>query len=195
MRNIPKIILLLIAQVCCFLFAAGAAAQSASLVETGVNYNYARTNASPGNCGCISMQGGAGWISLNLSHSLGLVGEVSSQHAANIGPFSANLTIISFMGGMRYKRKIAGPFWPFGHVLVGGAHANGSMAPGNPGIPGSSNAFAMAVGGGVDITISRLFAIRMIQADYYYTRFENGVNSRQNNLRLGAGVFVRFGSR
>jgi opacity protein-like surface antigen len=69
------------------------------------------------------------------------------------------------------------------------------MAPGNPGLPGSSNSFAMAAGGGVDLMLSHRFAIRMIQADYYYTQFDNGVNNRQNNLRIGAGVIVRFGAR
>ena len=68
------------------------------------------------------------------------------------------------------------------------------MAPGNSGIPGPSNAFA-AAGGGVDFQFSHIFAIRLIQADYYYTRFPNGVNDHQNNLRIGAGVFVRFGSK
>ena len=189
------VILLLLAVACCSLFAAGAAAQSASLVDAGINYNYARTNAAPGDCGCISMQGGGAWAGYNFTHSWGLIGQVARQHAANISPFSANLTLISFMGGIRYQRKIGGPLWPFAQVVLGGAHANGSMAPGNSGIPGSSNAFAMAAGGGMDLRLSRLFAIRMIQADYFYTRFQNGVNDHQNNLRIGAGVLVRFGSR
>lgn len=166
MRNIHKGILILLAVACGSLFGANAAAQSASLLETGVNYNYARINAAPGDCGCISMQGGGGWVAFNLSRSWGLVGEVSSQHAVNISPFSANLTLTSYMAGIRYKRKISGHIWPFGQVVLGGAHANGSMAPGTPSIPGSANSYAMAAGGGVDLALSRLFAIRMFQADY-----------------------------
>lgn len=185
----------LIALACCLLFAAGASAQEASRLDVGANYNYVRTNAAPGDCGCISMQGGGGWVGYNFSRSWGVIGEVASQHASNISPLSADLTLTSFMGGVRYKRKIGGLFWPFAQVELGGAHASGNMAPGNPGIPGSSNAFALAAGGGLDLAFSHWFAIRVIQADYFYTRFANGANDHQNNLRIGAGAVIRFGSR
>lgn len=65
---------------------------------------------------------------------------------------------------------------PFAQVLVGGVHASGSLAPGNVLIDGSSNAFA----------------IRALEADCFMARFKNGVNDRQNNLRLSAGIVVRF---
>jgi hypothetical protein len=48
------------------------------------------------------------------------------------------------------------------------------MTPGTPGIPGSSNTFALTAGGGLDLRLSVHFAIHVIQADYHYTRFENG---------------------
>jgi outer membrane immunogenic protein len=179
----------------CSLFAANASAQSGSLLDAGVNYNYARTNAAPGDCGCINLQGGSGWVGYNFTHSFGVVGEVASQHASNISPFAADLTLTSFLGGVRYKRGIGQRLTPFGQVLLGGVHASGSMAPGNSGIPGSPNAFAMAAGGGIDLRLSRHFAFRMFQADYYYTRLTNGVNDHQNNLRIGAGLLIRLGSR
>ena len=187
--------LLPLAIACCLVFATSAAGQSLSRLEAGANYNYARTNAAPGDCGCINLQGGSAWVTFNLIRSFDLVGEVASQHAANISPFAADLTLTSYMGGVRYQRNTNARLSPFVQVLAGGAHANGSMAPGTSGIPGSSNAFAMAVGGGIDLRLLQHVALRLIQADYYYTRFPNGVNDRQNNLRIGVGVVVRFGSR
>lgn len=180
---------------CCLLFATSAAGQSLSRLEVGADYNYARTNAAPGNCGCIGMQGGNGWVSYNLIRQFDVVGEFGTQYASNISPFAADLTLLSYMGGVRYKREVWHHFSPFAQVVAGGAHASGSMAPGNSGIPGSSNAFAMAAGGGVDFGFAPHFAVRLIQADYYYTRFANGVNNHQNNLRIGAGLVVRLGSR
>jgi hypothetical protein len=47
----------------------------------------------------------------------------------------------------------------------------------------------------VHIRLTEHFALRVIQADYYYTRFTNGVNDHQNNLRLSEGLIFRFGSR
>jgi peptidoglycan-associated lipoprotein len=179
----------------CIAFAPSSAAQSTPAYELGGNYTYVRTNAGPGECGCIDLQGGSGWGGYNLSRSLGVVGEVAVQHVSNIAPLSANLTLTSFLAGVRYKPRPTRFFVPFVQVLLGGAHASGDMAPGTPGIPGSSNAFALTAGGGLDIRLSEHFAIRAIQADYYYTRFPNGANDHQNNLRIGAGVVVRFGSR
>jgi outer membrane immunogenic protein len=190
-----RYLLLPLTLACCSFFATNAAAQWNSRLEAGANYVYARTNASPGNCGCISLQGGNGWVSYNLIRSFDLVGEVGSQYAPNISPFAADLAVTSYMVGVRYKKNIGVRLSPFAQAVAGGAHASGSMAPGNSGIPGSSNAFAMAAGGGIDLGLSQRFALRLIQADYYYTRFPNGVNDHQNNLRIGAGLVVRFGSR
>ena len=180
---------------CALLLAASVAGQSISRLEAGANYNYARTNAAPGDCGCFALQGADGWIGYNLIRRFDVVGEVASQHASHIGPFAADLTITSYMGGIRYQKNIIRRWSPFAQVVAGGAHAGGSMAPGNSHIPGSSNAFAMAAGGGIDLRLSQLFALRVIQADYFYTRFPNGVNDHQNNMRIGAGLALHFGSR
>jgi opacity protein-like surface antigen len=184
---------LLLTTTICLAFASRSSAQSAPAFELGGNYSYVRTNAGPGDCGCINMQGGGGWASYNFTRSLGIVGEVAAQHASNIAPFSTDLTLTSFLAGVRYKPKPTRVFEPFLQVLLGGAHASGDMAPGTLGIPGSANAFALTAGGGLDIRLSEHFAVRAIQADYYYTRFANGVNDHQNNLRLGAGLIYRFG--
>ena len=53
----------------------------------------------------------------------------------------------------------------------------------------------MIAGGGLDIAITRHFAVRALEADYYRTQFSNGLNDRQNNLRLSAGVIFRFGEK
>ena len=55
----------------------------------------------------------------------------------------------------------------------------------------------MATGGGVDIAVSKHFAIRPIQVNYLFTRFPNGTNDHQtsDNFRLTTGLVVRFGDR
>jgi len=47
----------------------------------------------------------------------------------------------------------------------------------------------MALGGGVDLRLSRSVAFRMIQADYLLTRF-GGIT--QNNARITTGLVYRF---
>jgi outer membrane immunogenic protein len=170
-----------------------AMAQGGSRVEVGVDYNYVRTNAPAGNCGCFAMNGGSGWAAINFSHSLGIVGEIASQYASNISSSGTDLTLTSYLAGPRFVLGRAHHFAPFAQVLLGGAHASGSLAPGNSGLAGSANAFATIAGGGLDIGLTRHIALRAFEADYYLTRFDNGVNDHQNNLRLAAGVIIRFG--
>jgi opacity protein-like surface antigen len=59
----------------------------------------------------------------------------------------------------------------------------------------TNNAFALAIGGGIDIAVSEHFAIRLVDADYELTRFGNnftGGNNSQSNFRFQTGVQFRF---
>jgi len=96
----------------------------------------------------------------------------------------------------------------FGHALFGQQHASLSAGVSVPIIGGisapidSSNAFAMAFGGGVDIGLSKHFAIRAAQFDYIRTSFNSidalafglstNLNNHQNTFRYSGGVVWRF---
>jgi hypothetical protein len=54
----------------------------------------------------------------------------------------------------------------------------------------------MTAGGGLDVRVHRHIAIRIIQAEYMMTRFENldtGSSALQNDIRLSTGIVFRFG--
>jgi len=191
LNSVPMLTLLVVVVGFSALTALPGAAQS---IDVGGNYNYIHTNAPPGGCGCFPLNGGSAWLGLNVSHSFSLVGEIASQHGRDSGS-NGDLTLTSFMVGPRYSIKRGGHFAPFGQVLVGVAHASGSLAPGSSDIAGSSNSFAMAAGGGLDVNLSEHFTLRAIQGDYFLTQFENGSNDRQNNFRLGLGLIIKFGAR
>ena len=71
---------------------------------------------------------------------------------------------------------------PFAHVMLGAAHTNVKVIPVGP--HASDLSFAMAAGGGLDISF-RNNAIRLFQADYSPT---NALGIRRNNFRISAGV-------
>jgi hypothetical protein len=82
---------------------------------------------------------------------------------------------------------------PFGQVLAGLARSSGTLVQGSP--PGAGNAgaaFPANLGGGLDLSASRRFSIRLVEADYLLTTFDNGSNNHQNNLRISAGVVIHF---
>jgi outer membrane immunogenic protein len=168
-------------------------AQSASRMDVGIDYNYVWSNAPPGGCGCFSLNGGNVWAAFNFKRSLGIVAELASQHASSVPGTDADLTLTSYQAGPRYRWTGARHFTPFAQVLVGGVHASGVLAPGSSGLAGSANAFGMIAGSGLDVGLTRHIAVRALEADYYLTRFNNSVNDHQNNLRLAAGIVIRFG--
>jgi hypothetical protein len=54
----------------------------------------------------------------------------------------------------------------------------------------------MTLGGGLDVKVHHHLAIRVIQAEYLMTKFENlttGTAATQNDMRLSAGIVFRFG--
>jgi hypothetical protein len=56
----------------------------------------------------------------------------------------------------------------------------------------SEDAFATALGGGLDWNATPHIGVRLIQAEYLMTKFTDGLNDRQNNARISAGVVFRF---
>lgn len=83
-----------------------------------------------------------------------------------------------------------GPISPFAHVLIGEAHERieSSSSP-NAIIPGSANAFATAVGGGIDVKTVPFISLRLIQIDYLVTHFGSRT---QNQPRASAGIVIHF---
>lgn len=172
------------------LISPAAEAQDTPRVEVGLDYNYVHSNAPPGGCGCISMNGGDGWVAFNFTHSFAGVAQISGQRASDIdGVSGSDLTFVSYLFGPRFSLRRSDRFMPFGQALFGMTHATTDSA-----LLGSNsnNSFALTAGGGLDIGISRHFAIRPAQLDYFLTRFSNGSNDHQNNFRFSAGIYFRF---
>jgi len=96
----------------------------------------------------------------------------------------------------------------FGHALFGVAHSSLSAGVSAPILGGisatltSANSFAMAFGGGVDIGLSKHFAIRAAQIDFIRTNFNSAnalasglstsLNNNQNSFRYSGGIVFRF---
>jgi len=171
--------------------AAGAADR---LPEVGVAYNYVRSNAPPKQCDCFSLNGGS--VSIAQPFAAGHLAGVFDAGFEHGSVRGYDLTLSSFTGGLRY-RPLARPRWsPYGQVLVGAAHASGTLVEGNtPAASDSTLTFASVIGGGVDYRFGSHWVLRAIETDYLLTTYSNRVNDHQNNLRVGAGFAYRFGKR
>jgi hypothetical protein len=161
--------------VLCLLFGFSASAQG-SKADAYVGFQYTKVSGST----VPNFTGGVGQFAYNPSKWLGVVGEVSGA-ADTDGRRSAMYT---FMGGPRATLR-QGRIQPYVQVLIGGARLNAVVQ----GLGATStNSFAAAVGGGVDLKVVHHFAIRLVQVDYLFTHF----GATQNNLRISSGLVFRF---
>jgi hypothetical protein len=172
------------------LFGFAASAQDYSKADIYVGYQYTRQMYTPGTS--FNMNGGVGQVAFYPTSWLGIVGEISGSAIGNIHGFTGSGgTLYSYMGGPRLTFR-HGPLQPYVQALFGAGQLDSTLQNrlGSP----SSMAFATAIGGGLDARITRHFAIRVIQGDYFLTRFTNPINVRftQNNFRLSTGLVLRF---
>jgi len=217
---------------CLFLFGIHVAAQDVPKAEIYGGYTYLRFNANggqpPNQVNAFSANGGQGSFQFNIDKYIGLVAEMGGAHNGKLtigssGILQPDQTAFTYLFGPRISLHKAGVVSPFFEYLVGGFHNSRSFTvpdtllphPVNPiaGVtetPGTTttkfattqNAVAMAVGGGVDIRLSRRIGFRPIELDYVPTHF-SAVNIQglgfinptkwQNNLRYSTGLIFRFG--
>lgn len=194
---------------CCALFSAPGLAQSGSLqgkqsaprdtaaaiaapVEISVGYSALRTNADPKQCGCFFMNGGSTEVAFHAYRWFSAVADLTGERTGEVNGGSQGLSLVSFTAGPRFTYPIGARYAPFVQALFGAAHGFDSYFPVASGPTGAANGFAMLAGGGLDLRVKSYLAIRPIQVDYFLTQLPNGVNGRQNNLRLSAGLVLRF---
>ena len=162
--------------------------------DLSVGYNNIMANAPPAICNCFGLNGGYVSGSYFFKDWLGAEAEVSGSHANNISGLGQDLTLFSFMAGPRvtlpHHRLV-----PFGEVLVGGAHGGDSYFPTGNSYTTSATSFAVSAGGGLDIHLTQRLAVQAFDVQYLHTSLPNGTSNEQNQLMIGAGLVLRFGTR
>jgi outer membrane immunogenic protein len=160
-----------------------------SRMEAGANFNYVHANAPPGQCGCFSLYGGSGTFVFNLTRIWSGVADITMAHASNVNNSGQNITIINYLFGPRYTRRMYSTrYVPYAQILVGGAKENVNID-----FKINRQSFAVLGGGGVTTKLKRRWGLNLIEVDYVYTRIPNAVNNTQNNMRITTGVTYHFG--
>ena len=100
----------------------------------------------------------------------------------------ANTHLQTYLAGPQLR--FPGPISPFAHFLVGAAHESiGTGAGGLITTGPTQNAFATAIGGGLDLKVLPFISLRPIRFDYLLTHFNS---QTQNQPRISAGIVLRF---
>jgi len=207
-----------LARILCFvwlLLLAGTAlvAQEVPQVEISGGYTYMNFHASVPQFTSQNFNGGGGAVVLNVLSWLGLKAEIMAwsfgsdwtrkeRELGYVGSSSTNLETYQF--GPQFK-KHSGKLQPYVQSLYGVAHSqgyaallyakgSGTFVLTNNG--GANNAFAMELGGGLDIPISHRLQLRPVEVDYQLTRFGfQNYSANQNNFKYFGGVNFTFGEK
>jgi opacity protein-like surface antigen len=165
-----------------------------------------------------NFNGWSGEAQYNAGRWFGIVADFGGRRGtfltANVGGVSGlpKLTAYSFLVGPVLSYRTKSKLTPFVHALVGFDRSSlgATTITGLP-TPASSAAvnytdFAIALGGGLDYKLSRHFALRAAQVDYFHTSIDlnsfygsafgaellQGLATHQRNLRASAGVVLQF---
>ena len=154
--------------------------------------------------------GGGGTLTYNLNKFVGVGADLGAcKFFGDTIGLGNKITGYQFtyLFGPRIAYRNASPFTPFFDLEFGAdklsvscqSNAFDCIDAAGTGTY-SKNAFAMTVGGGFDIKLSRKISLRPIQIEYLYTRFGNNCalavcnnNNNQNSLRLKSGIVMNWG--
>jgi opacity protein-like surface antigen len=167
------------------------AQEQASKLEAYGGYYYVRFNVNASAAGgapseTFNGNGGGVQLEYNANHWLGVVGDMAGYGATATTNGALVGGAFTYLFGPRVNFR-HGKVTPFAQTLFGGIWTTNGI-----GNSGSENNFAMTAGGGIDIKVSRHVSVRPVQAEYFMTKIPDGLNNRQNNLRIGTGIVIRL---
>ena len=150
-------------------------------VELFGGYSYLRLNAASG--GSAGLNGWAADTQVNVNRRFAVAASVNGAYGNQSG---ADLRLYTFLAGPRLSYR-TGRANLFVHALAGAARLGASAA----GVEDNATSFAAALGGGVDVKLSRRLAVRVFQTDYLLTKL---AENTQHNFRLSSGIVIRLGN-
>ena len=192
-------------------------AQEVPKADLFFGYSFLRYNSAQ-TIPAFTANGGIGTFAWNFNDHIAMEAELGGYHNGNVNGFQFDSTSFSYLFGPRFSLGRHKTFDPYIHTLFGGQNFSTSIAQSsilivnplsttklsNGRYQTSTNAFAMAAGGGIDVKLSRRFILRPVQVDYYLSRLEAPSVTEppgtapprarnQNNFRYAAGIAFNFG--
>ncbi|HYL11668.1 MAG TPA: hypothetical protein VEV41_01440 [Terriglobales bacterium] len=169
-------------------------------------YSYLRNNGN-------GLNGWEGQGTFNFNRFLGITADISGNSRSLV---SLPVPLITPSVNQSFSEYLFGPTVStgfgrssvFAHALFGVVRTSLGAGVSVPIIGGisapvtSASAFAMAFGGGLDLGLSKHFAIRVAQVDYVRSQLSTldslstglfgNLGGHQNDLRYSAGIVIRF---
>jgi outer membrane protein OmpA-like peptidoglycan-associated protein/opacity protein-like surface antigen len=145
----------------------------------------------------FNLHGGTAALAFNINRWFSLVADFGGYKITDLPP-GVSGTAYTYLFGPQFSHR-GDRVTPFIHALFGAARLSDIEVGTTPSTSAffnrsfSANSFAMALGGGLDVNLTKHFGIRLFQAEYLLTRFTDGFDNNQNNLRASAGLVFHLG--
>jgi opacity protein-like surface antigen len=189
-------------------------------VEVAPQFMFQHNSPVLGGSQSFNCAGGGATFAYNITGVLGLTADLGACHTFGLdNTYGVGSKVNGNEGTYVFGPRITfrtGTLRPFVEINVGVEQVAFFCNTGNVGGPCgalsatqlpaptatsiSRNAFALTAGGGLDLKVNKSFAIRLVQAEYLYTRFSNDCqfavcsnNNSQNSFRLESGVVFGWG--
>lgn len=176
-------------------------------IRTSTNFNPFVVNGRTVTAQPINCAGGGGTFAYNFSSLIGIAADLGGckvfSNAYGLGN-TIDGNEFTYLFGPRLTYR-GGRIEPFAEVNFGGMRISVSCKSSalrcvnaTGGNTFTKNAFALTAGGGFQIGLSRKFSLRLVQAEYLYTRFGNNCglpacnNNSQNSFRLKSGIVIKW---
>ncbi len=133
-------------------------------------------------------------VTVNVNRTLavvtdfgGLWGDLTTTLFSGGSSGGGTFRMLHILAGPRFTKRMDDGFTVFVHALPGFAR---QLRTERFTTTSTSNGFAVALGGGLDVNLGKHLAIRAVQVDYLPTRLRG---RWENSLRFGFGVVWQFG--
>src|SRR6476660_4427120 len=140
--------------------------------------------------------GFTGAVAGNVNRWFSVVGDFGVYRINDLPP-NVSGSAYTFLFGPQFSKRTEA-WTAFVHTLFGAARLADISVSGTPtsaffNRSFSQNAFATALGGGLDLNINKHVGVRILQLEYLLTKFTDNNNDRQNNIRASGGLVLHFG--
>ena len=121
--------------------------------------------------------------------------EVAGDHVGLVPATNRGLSTITLLAGPRYTVPLPHGQRIFAQGLFGAVRGFDAQFRRGSNSADTATAFAYALGGAYELPVTSALRIRAAQVEYLQTNLPNGDDNQQRNIRFGAGVVLRIGTR
>jgi opacity protein-like surface antigen len=177
----------------------GQATAGVPKAEVGLGYQYMRVEGDNLN------QGAFADVAINATKNFSVVGQLSgsrksmsetSTFGSTSATVDADMSLIQFLGGLRFSSRSEKGIVPFVQALAGGvrlgAKATGTVAGVSQTIDESDTEFGVQLGAGFNIAAGKRISIR-VAGDYLRVLHKD--EDATNFIRATAGIVIPIGKR